>query len=206
MGRPQRIQFPGAFLHVFNRGVNKQIIVQDEQDRRTFMSLLAETVKKFNLLLFAYCLMDNHFHLFLQISERNLDKALRHLLSNYSRYVNNRYDRVGHLFQGRYQSRVVDTDAYGLALIRYIHHNPLEAGLVSKIEDYPWSSYACYVGKLPQWDWLNIDWILSQLHSDKMTALKIFEEFHAHVIPKEEKETFSNPKKDIGTNTKSARH
>ena len=188
MPRPLRIQFPGAFYHVYNRGVEKRPIVRDDRDRRTFMQLLSESVKKYRLRLFAYCLMDNHFHLFFQITEKNLSEAMWKLLAQFVSYINLRYDRVGPLFQGRFRSRLVQTDLYAHVLARYIHQNPAEAGRVERLEDFSWSSYPCYLGKIPKWDWLETEWLLKQFHPNPTTAMEIFRQFHAEKPSAAEKE------------------
>lgn len=188
MPRAPRLQFAGAYYHVYNRGVAKQGIVQDDRDRKTFLQLLGEAVRDFELRLFAYCLMGNHFHLFLKTEKANLDQAMQSLEGQYAHFVNLRYDRVGPLFQGRYKSRLVDKEAYGLLLVRYIHQNPIEAGLVQRPEDYPWSSYPCYVGKLPKWNWLDTHWVLGLFHEDRQKSLASFIEFHQQKpLPAQEK-------------------
>ncbi len=181
MARPRRIQFEGAYYHIFNRGVEKRSIVADEKDRRTFLAFLGETVPEFQLRLFAYCLMENHYHLFLQTQKANLQKAIQSLQSRYAQYVNFRYDRVGPLFQGRYNSRLVNADQYALVLTRYIHRNPLEAGLVQKLDDYLWSSYLSYSGKLPVWNWLDASWLLQQFGSETDRAQQNFIQFHEQI-------------------------
>ncbi len=178
MARPRRILFAGAFYHVYNRGVEKRPIFCDEKDRRTFLAFLGKTVQQFHLRLFVYCLMENHYHLFLQTPRANLQDAMKAIQGRYAQYMNFRYDRVGPLFQGRYNSRLVNADHYALALARYIHRNPLEAGLVQHLEDYPWSSYPSYSGKLPIWSWLDTDWLLEQFDSNPDGALKNFLRFH----------------------------
>ena len=179
MPRARRILFEGAFYHVFNRGVEKRVIFLDDRDRKVFLRSLGQTVSQMRLRLFAYCLMENHFHLFLQTPEGNLDEAMRHMQGSYARYFNNRYDRVGSLFQDRYRSRLVEEDTYSLSLCRYIHKNPLEAALVNRLEDYPWSSYPNYLGNLPEWKWLETQWILNQFHPDKAVARILFRQYHA---------------------------
>lgn len=191
MPRPTRLQFPDAYYHVYNRGVAKMRIGFDDRDKRTFMQLVGESVQKFTLRLFAYCLMENHFHLFLQTPLGNLSEAMWHLLSHYGRFINLRYERVGPLFQGRYQCRLVETDTYAKSLVRYLHRNPLEAGIVKRLEDYPWSSYACYVGKIPSWRWLDTRWLLEQFHEETEKALGDFIDFHGQIPPREETKTLS---------------
>lgn len=186
MARARRILFAGAFYHVYNRGVEKRPIVFDDIDRRTFFHILADSVHEFQLRLFAYCLMDNHFHLFLQTPLPNLDEAMGVTQGQYARYINFHYERVGPLFQGRYKSRLVEADRYALTLVRYIHRNPIEAGIVTRMEEYPWSSYACYTGRLPKWKWLETDWLMQQFHPDPPTANELFQSFHRVTPPDQE--------------------
>lgn len=198
MPRRPRRQFEGAFYHVFNRGVEKRPIVFDDTDRKTFLALLANAIQEFQLRLFAYCLMDNHFHLFLQTPLPNLAQAMRNLQGQHAQYINVRHNRVGALFQGRYKDRLVGVEAYAFALTRYIHTNPIEAGLVEHPEGYPWSSYPSYIGMLPKWKWLDTHWLLAQFHEQPTTALEQFKKFH-HLLP-EEKEirALRNMRKPLG--------
>lgn len=183
MGRARRIQFEGAFYHIYNRGVEKRLIFMEERDRKAFLQFLADAVSEFQLRLIAYCLMENHYHLFLQTLKANLQLAMKSLQGKYAQYVNFRYDRIGPLFQGRYNSRLVHVEQYALILARYIHRNPFEAGLVQQLSDYPWSSYPCYTGKLPSWSWLNTGWLLQQFDNDPPLARQRFIEFHEQTPP-----------------------
>ena len=187
MPRALRTRFEGAYYHVFNRGVEKRAIFKDDRDRKTFLKLLAEAVHKFDLRLFVYCLMGNHFHLFLQTPRANLDRAMQSLQGQYAHYVNSRYDRVGALFGGRYKSPLVKFDDYAMTLLRYIHRNPLDGALVGRLEDYPWSSYPSYVGKLPRWPWLETKSMLQLFHPDLGLALEPFQKFHETLPSEEEK-------------------
>ncbi len=186
MPRAPRVCFQGAFYHVFNRGVEKRRIFMDDQDRRAFLRLLSEIVPMYELRLFSYCLMENHFHLFLQTKKLNLSEAMHDLQGQYAQYLNRRYDRVGYLFQNRYKSPLVNEEQYALALTRYIHRNPLEAGLVKKLEDYQWSSYPSYIGILPAWKWLETHWLLRQFHENPETAVQVFRFFHQMEPPQAE--------------------
>lgn len=197
MPRPHRLGYSGAFYHLFNRGVEKRVIVNDDQDRRTFVALWSETVGQFKLRLFAYCLMSNHYHFFIQSTENNLSKAMWFFSVNYSRYFNKRHQRVGPLYQGRFQARLVNHEAYALTLVRYIHQNPLEAALVKRLETYPWSSYGSYTGHFPCWNGLEIDWILSQFAKDRKAALESFMEFHKQFPSVCEREQLDNFRKKL---------
>ncbi|MGH7197401.1 MAG: transposase [Candidatus Omnitrophota bacterium] len=183
MPRKLRLQFEGACHHVFNRGANKQTIFLDDQDRHTFLRMIEGVASRYQLRFFAYCLMGNHFHLFLQTQERNLDKSMQSLQGRYAQYVNLRYGRVGCLFQGRYQNRLVDKDSYSLTLVQYIHRNPIDSGLTTALDQYPWSSYPIYTKKALPWKWLDTKWILSQFHREDQPAVRLFKEFHARPVP-----------------------
>ena len=197
MGRSPRINYKDAYFHVYNRGVNKMAIVHDEQDRRTFIKLLAEMASKYQVRIFAYCLMSNHYHLFIQTREKNLSNALWYLSINYARYFNVRHDRVGPLYQGRFRSRLVDEHTYCLSLIRYIHQNPVEAGIANSPQDYFWSSYPCYTGILPKWDWLDADWVLGLFARDPKLAQESFEAFHSERPNHEMANKLSNIRKKL---------
>jgi len=192
MGRPRRIQFEGAFYHIYNRGVEKRPIFIEERDHKAFLQFLAEAVPEFHLRLIAYCLMENHYHLFLQTLKANLQSAMKYIQGRYAQYVNFRYDRVGPLFQGRYNSRLVNAEQYALILTRYIHRNPIEAGLVQKPEDYPWSSYPSYTGKLPCWSWLDTEWLLRQFDNNPPLARQRFIEFQEQTPPPLETQALSS--------------
>ena len=198
MPRLPRVQFPGAYYHVYNRGVEQRPIFLDDMDRKMFLKLLSEETQQSYLKLFAYCLMENHYHLFLQITKPNLNLILQALQGRYAQYLNARYDRVGALFQGRYKSRWVNEDQYALTLLRYIHRNPLDANLVKNLEDYRWSSYLSYVGKLPRWNWLETSWVLRQFSPDSALALELFRLFHQTPSSPAEHKILAQLRKPLG--------
>jgi REP element-mobilizing transposase RayT len=127
------------------RGINKQVIFEDEDDYSYFMSLLMMGKEVCGYELLAYCLMTNHIHLLIRLEETSPGEAIKRLASKYAWYFNNKYERVGHLFQDRFRSEVVDDEAYAIGVTRYIHKDPLEAKLVRDISDYPFSSYGDYL-------------------------------------------------------------
>ena len=138
MARPLRIQFPGALYHVTSRGDRQEIIYEDDDDRKTFLSILGEVVKRWNWLCYVYCLMSNHYHLLIETPDGNLGKGMRQLNGVYTQRSNRRHERVGHLFQGRYKAILVDGDAYLLELSRYVVLNPVRAGIVEAPEEWHW--------------------------------------------------------------------
>ncbi|ADE13452.1 protein of unknown function DUF1568 [Nitrosococcus halophilus Nc 4] len=177
MVRPLRIEFSGALYHVTSRGDRKEDIYQDDADRKIYLGVLGEVCKRFNWVLHAYCLMDNHYHLLVETPDGNLAKGMRHLNGVYTQRFNARHKRVGHVFQGRYKAILVQKEAYLLELARYIVLNPVRARKVRSAKDWPWSSYRATagLGKGPMW--LQSKWILSAFSRRKGEAIKRYRAF-----------------------------
>ncbi|WP_048601431.1 REP-associated tyrosine transposase [Rubeoparvulum massiliense] len=144
MARKPRIWFPGAIYHITARGNRRSSLFHDQRDYRKYFALLKETRTEFPFILHAYCLMPNHIHLLLETLETPPGLIMKKWHASYALAFNKRHDLVGHLFQGRYGAKLVKNDEYFLTVSRYIHRNPLEAQMVKKAEEYPWSSYAAY--------------------------------------------------------------
>ena len=132
--------------HVVSRGVGRQIIFEDEEDRRCYIGLLQEETAKHRGEILAWCLMDNHAHLLLRMHLDELSESMKAINSLYVMRFNKRHGRVGHLMQGRFKSEPANSDEYLLTVVRYIHQNPEKAGL-AKTDEYPWSSYREYTGE-----------------------------------------------------------
>ena len=162
MSRPWRIQYRDAVYHIMSRGNNQQDIFLNDQDRRDFLILLGRCSERFNLDFFCFCLMSNHYHLFVRTREANLAQAFMWLNATYTLHFHRRHKSNGHLFQGRYKSVLVASDAHWQHLSFYLHLNPVRAGLVSDPEDYQWSSCLDYVRARPRFAWLKREEILSQ--------------------------------------------
>lgn len=145
MARTARRQAESEIYHVMSRGVGRQIIFEDDADRRLFLAVLGEELISHNGELLAWCLMDNHVHLLLRMPLEELSELMRTLGSTYASFFNRRHERVGHLFQDRFRSEPVESDEYLLTVVRYIHQNPVVAGLSPSCE-YRWSSYRAYLG------------------------------------------------------------
>ena len=162
MGRAWRIEYEGGLYHVLSRGNERKDIFVDERDRLTFLDAIGEMADHYDVDIFAYVLMGNHYHLLLRTNQANLSKSMQWLALTYTRRFNNRHLRSGHLFQGRFKSIIVQNDAYLMRLSCYIHRNPLRAGIISRLAEYPWSSYKAYAygDKAP--DWLMTKPILGQ--------------------------------------------
>jgi putative transposase len=176
MARKPRIHFPGACYHVMLRGNAGQELFIDDHDRQRFLSLLEKGVARFRHLIHAYCLMTNHVHLVIQVAEVPLSRIIQNVSFRFTRFVNTTRNRAGHLFQGRYKAVLVDGDRYLLELVRYIHTNPVRAGLVSRSEQYPWSSHGVYLGETTL-SWLTTDWVLAQFAGQRKRAVALYREF-----------------------------
>jgi len=153
MSRPLRIQFPGAIYHVMNRGIARNKIVKGQKDYEEFLRTLSEIHELWHVQVYAYCVMNNHYHVCLKTPEGNLPRVMRHLDGLYTQRFNRSHQRDGPIFRGRYKSIVIDGDRYLTAVVRYIHLNPVEAGMVKGPEEYKWSSHTNYLRpkKAPQW-------------------------------------------------------
>ncbi len=145
MARPLRIVYEGAFYHITARGNERKNIFLSRRDYEKFLSYLTDAVHKFGMVLHAFVLMKNHYHLMVESPRANLSSFMHTLNSAYTIYFNIKRGRSGHLFQGRYKAFVVDKDHYLLELSRYIHLNPVRAGIVESPEDYPYSSLRSYL-------------------------------------------------------------
>ena len=145
MPRPLRLEFPGACYHVMARGNARQAIALDDRDRRRFVAVLERTVDKYGVVIHAFALMGNHYHLLIETPEPCLSLSLKFLNSSYVAYFNRRHNHVGHLFQGRFKSILVGDDHYFLHLADYIHLNPVRAKMVDQPDNYQWTSYNHYV-------------------------------------------------------------
>lgn len=176
MARKPRIHYPGAVYHVILRGNAGQPIFLDDRDRTRLYLLIQEGVERFGCRIHAFCLMTNHLHLALQVGEKPLSRIMQNICFRYTRWVNWRYGKTGHLFQGRYKAILLDADSYLLELVRYIHLNPVRSHMVALPEEHPWSSHRAYLEKetIP---WLTTEWVLSVFSTNKKVALKKYHEF-----------------------------
>jgi len=177
MSRPIRIEFPDALYHVTARGDRREDIFEDDHDRRAFLLTLAAVVEQFNWLCYAWCLMDNHYHLLIQTPDGNLSKGMRQLNGVFTQTSNRRHHRVGHLFQGRFKAILVDSDAYLLELARYVVLNPVRVGIVKKPGDWPWSSYRASMGLAPADTFLASDGLLAQFAKRRSVAQSRYAQF-----------------------------
>lgn len=163
MSRPLRLEFAGATYHVTTRGDRREPIYSDDTDRRAQLRVIAHAMDRFDAAVLAYCQMGNHFHLVLQTRQANLSRLMRHINGVYTQGFNRRHGLSGHLFQGRFHALLVDSDAYLLALCRYVERNPVAARLVVNPQQWPWSSCRAHLGLANVPDWLDCASLYSQL-------------------------------------------
>ncbi|NLP15896.1 MAG: transposase [Clostridiales bacterium] len=146
MPRKRRTWYPGAIYHIVTRGNNKQKIFLCKEDYWHYMNLLRQIHENYPFKLFSYCLMSNHVHLQIATDDIEIWTIMRAINWSYSNYFNTKYDKVGHLFQNRYHSEIIEKESYLLQTSKYIHLNPVKAGIVDQPIKYPWSSYGVYMG------------------------------------------------------------
>lgn len=173
MGSKIRQQFSNAHYHIYSRGVDHRKIFIDDHDCDTFLKIFNNISKRKSSLVYAFCLMTNHFHLYLATPEANIDELMRDSLSKYVKYFNQKYERTGHLFESRYQDKIVFDPIYSLLLLKYIHMNPVAAQMVEKPEDWEWSSYKLYLNNETRYGLLNNNKIMSNF-----TSMESFVAFH----------------------------
>ena len=179
MARPLRVEFPGALYHLYARGNALQAIFLNDRDRIRWSSLLGDVCKRYNWVCYSYCQMTNHYHLMVETPDGNLSTGMRHLNGVYSQYFNHRHKRVGHLYQGRYSSPLIEKEAYLLELCRYIVLNPVRAQMVESAIEWPWSSYRETLSANHQAAWLDVDWLLSCFGSSRPAAIEQYKEYVA---------------------------
>lgn len=179
MARPLRIEYPDAWYHVMNRGRRHEAIFLDSKDYQTFIDLLKAVSEMFKAQITAYALMPNHYHLLLRTPEGNINRIMRHVGGVYTQIFNRRHGHDGQLFRGRYKAILVDESEYLLGLVRYIHHNPLKAGMVKALGEYEWTSHHGYLSDGDAWEWLYREPVLKGFSSHLDEARKGYRRFMA---------------------------
>ena len=145
MARMGRKQSGTGIYHIMLRGIDKREIFLDDEDREVFIRYLVKARDKSSCAVYGYCLMDNHIHLLIEEGHEHIGESIKRITVGYVYWHNLKYSRIGHLFQNRYRSETVEDDTYFLTVLRYIHQNPIKAGIVNNIADYKWSSYINYI-------------------------------------------------------------
>ena len=178
MARRQRIQFSGAVYHVMSRGNRKSIIVDDDDDRRVFMSTFSEAARNHQVRVYACCLMGTHYHTLLDTPRGNLSEFIRTLNTEYSKAFNRRHQRVGHTFEQRFNSFVVQREKYLRRVARYIAVNPVRARLCRDAAEWPWSTHRATAGLDDAPSWLYLDWLRWAFRSDRLPdAQRCYQEY-----------------------------
>jgi len=177
MARQLRIEYPGAVYHVTSRGNARNAIYVDDGDREAFLRVLHSVITRYGWVCHSYCLMGNHYHLLLETPEANLSQGMRQLNGVYTQTYNKRHGFVGHLFQGRFKSILVEKDSYLLSLCRYIVQNPVAAQLTQTPDEWIWSSFRATAGLARVPEWLTVDWILCHFDENIDRARDRYREF-----------------------------
>ncbi len=159
MPRKPRLHVPGGFYHVILRGNHREPLFGTDRDRAYLNALVGDVVARFGLRILAYCWMTNHLHLAVRVGVTPLDQPMQRLAMRYSRHIHRDAGQVGHLFERRYRAILVDADSYLKSLVRYIHLNPVVAGMVPEPMAYRWSSHRDYLGQRTV-SWLETDFVL----------------------------------------------
>jgi len=179
MPRQKRLNVPGSVFHVMARGIERRVIFRDKADYQEFLFRLAQALEKSGSLCYAWVLMPNHFHLLVRSSDRPLSDLMRRLMTSYAGYFNRRHRWSGHLFQNRYKSILCQEDIYFLELVRYLHLNPVRAGLVKSLGElnrYPWSGHGVLAGAKEN-QWQRTGEVLCRFHTSKEVARGRYQEF-----------------------------
>jgi putative transposase len=175
MPRAARIKSKSGIYHIMMRGINRHCIFKDEDDCLKFIRTIQDYKEKSGYEVYAYCLMGNHVHILLKVIKEPLEQVMRRICGRYVYWYNQKYNRIGSLFQDRFKSEPVEDDTYFLTVIRYIHQNPIKAGLVLRLEDYKWSSFNEYIKDTK---FVDVDFALNIFNSNIEKARKLFIEYN----------------------------
>lgn len=178
MSRKSREKSNSGIYHLMLRGNNKQNLFGEDEDRLKFIEKMQYYKTISHYYLYSYCLMDNHVHLLIQETDESLAQVIKRISSSYVRWYNKKYERCGHLFQERFKSEIVENDVYFLTVLRYIHQNPVKAGIVDVIDAYRWSSYLEYINVHHI---IDVDFAFNFFSRDRMKAIKLFKEYNNQI-------------------------
>jgi putative transposase len=180
MSRPLRIEYENAFYHVIARGERREAIFTCVADKNKFLIKVGETTEKYQLLVHAYVLMDNHYHMLIETPQGNLSQAMHYLNASYGNWFRFKYKIIGSVFQGRYKAILVEKDGYLKALSAYIHLNPVRAGIVTRPSLYDFSSYRFYSQKSKPPAFLNTPDLLDMFNGKKSEYRRFVESYVQH--------------------------
>jgi len=179
MPRQARLDAPGALHHIIIRGINRSPIFKDDEDKRLFLQRLGRTVTEGQCSVYAWVLMANHVHLLFKSGKHSISTVMRRVLTWYAQYFNRKHHRSGHLFENRYKSILCDEETYLLALVRYLHLNPMRAKIVSTLDEldrYRWSGHRAILGKVSH-SWMETEYVLSRFGKSRRKAHAAYRRF-----------------------------
>lgn len=177
MPRVRRERCPNSIYHVIVRGNNRENIFRDYMDREVYLNRMRRYKEKFQMEIYAYCMMTNHVHLVVYDNGQDISKFMQGLSLSYAIYFNKKYDRCGHVFQGRFTSVMVKSDDYFIHVSKYVHLNPIKANVVADILEYNWSSFKCYMEKKDKRGIVNTERILKYFSDDLSKARRLYLEY-----------------------------
>lgn len=172
MPRAPRLIFEGAVYHIYQRGNNKDFILRNPAHKAFFIKQLKEYNKRFDYQLLAYVIMDNHYHILIKTNKDSIDKIMFYINNVMVKFLGRELKRSGHIYGSRYNSEIVESDAYLLWLIRYIHRNPVRAGMCSSVKEYRWCSDVFYRCNMP--NFVDIDFILDIISKNRIQARELY--------------------------------
>jgi len=167
------IIFNGAIYHIYHRGNNREFIFQNDEHKAFFLKELKECHKKFSYELLAYVIMDNHYHLIIKTSETPISEIMFNINNVMGKFLNKELKRTGHVFEGRYNCKLIDSDSYLIWLLRYIHRNPIRANICNDLNEYRWSSHHFYKNGINN-EFLSANFILSMFSENKKMAINSY--------------------------------
>lgn len=198
MARPLRIEYEGAFYHVIQRGIERRNIFISDEDKEKLLHYFNPVHVAYNAIFHTYILMNNHYHIILETPRSNLSRVMHYINTAYAAYFNAKHKRVGPLYQGRFKAILVQQDEYLHHLSRYIHLNPLRAGIAKSPLEYRWSSYRYFTLDQQPPKWLKIDFILSMFDNKSIPKAKsLYKQFVLDGIREEKDIIRQNTRKGL---------
>ena len=179
MPRPSRVHYPGGLFHIISRCLEKRFLLDGTEERQKYLELLEKTLRRTDSRVLAWCIMSNHVHLVVQAGQDHLSRLTKPVNSGYATWKNRKDQRIGPVFADRPNTVLVETEPYLLELVRYVHLNPVRAGLVTRAEDSTWTSHQCYSGHAPTPPWLDQSRVMDYFQGERDVAATAFNDFVA---------------------------
>ena len=177
MARPLRVEYPGAFYHVISKGNAGEKVFKTKKDKEKFLEYLEKDVELFSVIIHSFCIMTDHYHLLIETPLANLSTAVQWLNGSYATYYSKRHKRDGQVFHGRFKSILTEKDDYIKELSRYVHLNPVRAKIAKSPLEYRWSSYASFVEKTSEYEWLETDGLLTYFDKRRKSSVLKYKKF-----------------------------